>query len=733
MAYSKRSNGNKEELVKGKNSPLAARMRPRTLDEFTGQEHIIGPGRLLRRAIQADQLSSIIFYGPPGTGKTTLAQIIANTTKAKFIAINAVLSGVKDIREAIEEAKITRKEDNQKTLLFIDEVHRFNKAQQDALLPHVESGILTLIGATTENPYFEVNKALVSRSRVFQLRSLNDDDIRDVIINTIKDAERGYGNLNIKMSDEAIEHIVRIANGDARSALNALELAVETTPHDSENIINIGLNEAEESIQRRAVLYDKDGDTHYDTISAFIKSIRGSDPDASLYWMAKMLYAGEDPRFIFRRMLILACEDIGLADPNALNVIVSASQAYDYVGLPEGQFHLSHACLYLATAPKSNSTMAFFDALEMVNQERDSDVPDHLKDGNRDKNDLGHGKGYIYPHAYRDHWVAQQYLPSSLQGKMFYEPSEVGYEKGIKENVLRNRELQLASAQEGWQDNFITSANAPGLRNNWLNRALGQTTEILRNVREEIFNFAQVNRETLLLDLTGGTGFLTWEAIRRCFAGGVWTRCENANQVQAMNEWSKHLALLNRPELFVSPVQNLNEYFSDLKEKPLFDIIIGLDILSGIEINQFLKVLKNRLTENGKIILAEKNPVSSQYLSETLNPEHLGKELHKKLLEMEHELRNGKASTLSDFAKKGNLIQKDITVKRHFTLSQVQKWFEVDSSKIADSIFSVVKNKLPENEYIRFKAITMDTLGGRDINWKQSYEFLIIKSKDSIP
>ncbi|RYX98807.1 AAA family ATPase, partial [bacterium] len=481
--------------------------------------------------------------------------------------------------EAIEEAKINR-EKGQKTILFIDEVHRFNKAQQDALLPHVESGILTLIGATTENPYFEVNKALVSRSRIFQLNPLNDDDIKEVILSCIQDKERGYGDLNVKISEEAVSHIVRVANGDARSALNALQLAVETTPKNKDEIIEIGLTEAEESIQSRAVLYDKDGDSHYDTISAFIKSIRGSDPDASLYWMAKMLYAGEDPRFILRRLIILAAEDVGLADPNALNVVISAARAYDYVGMPEGQFHLSQACLYLATAPKSNSTMAFFDAIEMVKKERDSDVPNHLKDGNRDKNDFGHGKGYIYPHAYREHWVDQQYLPTSLQGKMFYDPSEMGYEKSIKENVIKNRELQLASSQEAWQDNFINSDEAPGLKNNWLNRAIGQTPEILREVRQEIFNLAQVNRETLLLDLTGGTGFLTWEAIRRCFAGGVWTRSDTQAQAQAMLEWCKHIALLNRPELFVSSIDDLDNYFSALEEKPLFDVIIGLDILN---------------------------------------------------------------------------------------------------------------------------------------------------------
>jgi putative ATPase len=326
-------------------APLAARMRPRTLDEFAGQEHIVGPGRLLRRAIQADQLSSLIFYGPPGTGKTTLARIIANTTQAHFIAINAVLAGVKDIREAIDVAQERRKLYGQRTILFVDEVHRFNKAQQDALLPHVENGTIILVGATTENPYFEVIKSLVSRSRIFELRRLTEDDLRRVAQRALDDPERGYGRLKVHVADEVLDHLVNVANGDARAVLNALELAVETTPPDAEGVIHVDLAVAEESIQRRAVLYDKDGDAHFDTISAFIKSLRGSDPDAALYWMARMLYAGEDPRFIFRRMLIFAGEDVGMADPNAMRVVTACAQAFDYVGMPEGRFHLSQACI----------------------------------------------------------------------------------------------------------------------------------------------------------------------------------------------------------------------------------------------------------------------------------------------------------------------------------------------------------------------------------------------------
>jgi putative ATPase len=428
---------NSEEIL-SRAAPLANRMRPRTLDEYIGQEHIIGPGRLLRRAIQIDQISSVIFYGPPGTGKTTLARIIANTTKANFISINAVLAGVKEIREAIDAAQKALAHYQKRTTLFVDEVHRFNKSQQDALLPHVENGTLTLIGATTENPYFEVNKALVSRSRIFQLTVLTEADLRAIAMQALADRERGYGNKNVVIDGDALDHLARTANGDARGVLNALELAVETTAEDG-GVIKITRAIAEESIQQRAVLYDRDGDAHYDTISAFIKSLRGSDPDAALYWMAKMVYAGEDPRFIFRRMLIFACEDVGMADPNALTVVVNSARAFDYVGMPEGRFHLSYACIYCATAPKSNSTMAFFDALNTVAQSASDDVPNHLRDASRDGKGLGHGKGYLYPHAYRDHWVAQQYLPEHLKGQVFYTPGEIGYERHVKERIERYR------------------------------------------------------------------------------------------------------------------------------------------------------------------------------------------------------------------------------------------------------------------------------------------------------
>ncbi len=426
-----------------KKAPLADRMRPRVLGEFVGQEHILGPGKLLRRAIEADRITSLIFYGPPGSGKTTLARIIANTTEAAFTQMNAVLSGVKDIREAIADAQRRLELHQTRTILFVDEVHRFNKSQQDALLPHVENGTVVLIGATTENPYFEVNKALVSRSRIFELQTLEERHLREIALYTVRDSERGYGDRDVRIDDDALDHLVSTANGDARSVLNALELAVDTTEPDPDGIIRIDLEVAEDSIQKRAVLYDKEGDAHFDAISAFIKSMRGTDPDAALYWLARMVYAGEDPRFIIRRMLIFAAEDIGLADTRALQVAAATAQGFEFVGMPEGQFLLSECCLYLATAPKSNSTMAYFSALDHVRNEQTGDVPDHLKDASRDRQGLGHGEGYKYPHAFREHYVPQQYLPSSMQGTYFYEPGAEGYEAEVRARLETQRERDM--------------------------------------------------------------------------------------------------------------------------------------------------------------------------------------------------------------------------------------------------------------------------------------------------
>ncbi len=415
-------------------APLAARLRPRTLDEFVGQEDILGPGKLLRRAIEADRLfSSIILWGPPGTGKTTLAMIIANTTRSYFETLSAVTAGVADLRRVIKDAIERRKLHNQRTILLVDEVHRWNKAQQDALLPYVENGTIVLIGTTTENPFFEVIGALVSRSRVFQLKPLSDQAVRTLLQRALTDPERGYGGRRVQVDEDALAHLIRVAGGDARVALNALELAVESTPPDTSGVIHLTLDVAQESIQRRALLYDKDGDAHYDTISAFIKSVRGSDPDAALYWLAKMIYAGEEPKFIMRRLLILAAEDIGLADPQGIVIAAACAQALEWVGLPEAMYHLAEATLYLATAPKSNSVGAWMKAMEAVEQEGIIEVPDHLKDSSRDARRLGHGKGYLYPHDYPGHYVAQRYLPPELEDVRWYRPSDQGYERRISE------------------------------------------------------------------------------------------------------------------------------------------------------------------------------------------------------------------------------------------------------------------------------------------------------------
>lgn len=417
--------------------PLAARMRPRTLDEIFGQAHIIGEGTLLRRAIEADRLSPMIFHGPPGTGKTTLAKVIANTTAAVFEQLNAVTAGIKDIREMVSQAKSRLDYDHKRTVLFIDEIHRFNKGQQDALLPHVEDGTVILIGATTENPMFEVNPALISRSRLFRLELLDDEEMRAVMNHALQDKERGFGHYHIAIAEEAMAHLIHIASGDARTALNALELAVLTTDADEDDMIRIDLETAEASIQQRMIRYDKSGDNHYDTISAFIKSIRGSDPDAVLYWLAKMIYAGEDPRFIARRIYVHAAEDVGLADPNALLIAQAAFDAVEFLGMPEARIPLAEAALYLATAPKSNAVITGIDsALNTVKNERPGEVPVHLRDAHyKGASKLGHGDGYLYPHHYEHHYVVQQYLPDQLKGKKFYTPSANGYEKTVQKRL----------------------------------------------------------------------------------------------------------------------------------------------------------------------------------------------------------------------------------------------------------------------------------------------------------
>ena len=613
--------------TKPQHEPLAARMRPRNLDEYIGQDHIVGKGRLLRRAIAADQLTSVIFYGPPGSGKTTLARVIANHTKSNFITLNAVLTGVAEIRAAIKQAEDYFKLYSRRTILFVDEVHRWNKAQQDALLPWVENGTIILIGATTENPFFEVNKALVSRSRVFQLKALTKDDLLKAARMALSDSERGYGHWNVEFEQGALEHLVDTANGDARSLLNALELAVETTPEKWNpyaaqpepawgSTIYISKEAAEESIQKKVVLYDRDGDYHYDIISAFIKSLRGRDPDAAMYWLARMVRAGEDPHFIFRRMLISACEDTGLADPYAISVVTSCADAFDRVGLPEGRYHLAHAALYLATAPKSNSSMAFFDALSSVEKE-DADVPNHLKDGNRDAEGFGHGDGYLYPHAYRDHWVAQQYLPTELVGRVFYTPSNQGYEAKIRDDVLSRREIQIAriletavngnetEAQKAWEDTQVTgSQNFMGKSpkkdasefaaspisewwvnahfkgtgkhqhteqltftpkderkesaldkadKSWRSRLDSNRAEILLSVRKTMTTLANLARHHRSLIWNADDGLLLWEIARKTPEGVTCGLCRNEKGLAILEQYGRTLGDLDKPMLLCRP------------------------------------------------------------------------------------------------------------------------------------------------------------------------------------
>lgn len=423
------------ETTKEKESPLASRLRPTTLDEVVGQQHIIGKDKLLYRAIKADKLSSVIFYGPPGTGKTTLAKVIANTTSAEFTQINATVAGKKDMEEVVNKAKELKGMYQKRTILFIDEIHRFNKGQQDYLLPFVEDGTIILIGATTENPYFEVNGALLSRSSVFELRPLSQEEVETLILRAVQDEKKGMGSYHAVIEEDALHFLADLAGGDARSALNAVELGILTTPRSEDGMIHITLDVASECIQKRVVRYDKTGDNHYDTISAFIKSMRGSDPDAAVYYLAKMLYAGEDIKFIARRIMICASEDVGNADPNALTVAVSAAQAVERLGMPEARIVLAQAVTYVASAPKSNAAYLAVDkALSVVRESRTAPVPTYLCDAHyKGAGKLGRGIGYKYAHDYPNHYVEQQYLPDAYKDMKFYEPTENGYEQTIRE------------------------------------------------------------------------------------------------------------------------------------------------------------------------------------------------------------------------------------------------------------------------------------------------------------
>ncbi|WP_186497843.1 AAA family ATPase [Synechococcus sp. A15-24] len=517
-------------------APLADRMRPRTLEEFEGQQGILAQGRLLRRAIKADRVGNLILHGPPGVGKTTLARIVANHTRAHFSSLNAVLAGVKDLRAEVDAAKLRLERHGLRSILFIDEVHRFNSAQQDALLPWVENGTVTLIGATTENPYFEVNKALVSRSRLFRLLPLEPEDLHQLLQRALNDEERGYGTRRVTLTPDAAAHLVDVAGGDARSLLNALELAVESSEPEPDGVIQINLAIAEESIQQRAVLYDKQGDAHYDTISAFIKSLRGSDADAALFWLARMVEAGENPRFIFRRMLIASGEDIGLADPQAIVVVEACAAAFERVGLPEGLYPLAQAALYLAGTEKSNSVLGFFDALKSVREANRQDVPSHLRDANRDGDAFGDGVGYRYPHAYAEHWVDQQYLPTALQGEVFWQPGQLGWEGERRERMAERRAAQLAAAAELASEQPLLLSSGPDspAMERWIQRQLGQEGERLQLLRRRLWAGVSWQRQDRVLLL--GCHSLLWalDPLRQVPEGGVTLICPSPDDRQRL-------------------------------------------------------------------------------------------------------------------------------------------------------------------------------------------------------
>ena len=719
-------------------APLADRLRPRTLDEFVGQDAIIGPGRLLRRAIQADQLSSLIFFGPPGTGKTTLARIIANTTQAHFIAINAVLAGVKEIRAAIEVAQERRDRHQQRTILFVDEVHRFNKSQQDALLPWVENGTVILVGATTENPYFEVNKALVSRSRIFQLKSLTSDDLRQVVHQALADPERGYGQQQIQLETDALDHLVNVANGDARSLLNALELAVETTPPNSEGVIQISLAVAEESIQRRAVLYDKEGDAHFDTISAFIKSLRGSDPDAALYWLARMVYAGEDPRFIFRRMLILASEDVGLADPDAVVRVNACAEAFDRVGMPEGRYHLAQATLYLATTAKSNSVMGFFDALATVEREREGDIPTHLKDANRDKQALGHGAGYLYPHAYRDHWVAQQYLPASLQGQMFYQPSEQGFEAEIRTQVARRRETQLAAIADSSDSvipESVTFSPTDKTQARWLQRTLSQAGERLAQVRDRLFALAQPQRHHLILVLNDGSGLLVWEALRSAPEGGVYVLVSTAAEAQRLQEQAANLPDLLRPILLQSAFEDFPTQLVAIDPNLRFDRMLGRNVLTQLPDKAIaLQTLNSWLQPQGIITLAEAIPRQAQRLYQLISRQSLDPDLYQRWVTAEEAIytqtqalrMNWDQIDLQKAGKQAGL-QTEIeteqqTADLYISAALIDRWFAIATTP--PSYADYLAQTLTATEIADIQTRFRQQIQNQSLPWKTTIAFL---------
>lgn len=704
--------------------PLAARMRPRTLDEFIGQDHLIGPGRLLRRAIQADRLSSVIFYGPPGTGKTTLARVIANHTKSSFITLNAVLAGVQQIREAIAGADERRRLYEKRTILFVDEVHRWNRSQQDALLPWVENGTIILIGATTENPFFEVNKALVSRSRVFQLKPLAAEDLKKAALAALADRERGYGTWKVTFTDDSLDHLVETASGDARSLLNALELAIETSvpswPPEPGCTITIDRETAEESIQKKVVLYDRDGDYHYDVISAFIKSLRGRDPDAALYWLARMVSAGESPSFIFRRMLISACEDTGLADPHAISVVTACANAFDRVGLPEGQYHLAHAALYLATAPKSNSSLAFFDALAAVEQE-DAEVPNHLRDGNRDKEGFGHGEGYLYPHSYREHWIPQQYLPDTLSGRVFFNPSEQGYEATIRTDVLTRRELQLTALLESRGDipgEILTFSPGDSRRDEWTRRIDSGRTKSLRAIRDALTAEAGMLRHSRVLVCAADDGLLVWDTLRQVPEGRLAAVCRSEESRAILEQYASSLDELERPVFSVAPdgIPEQGQF-----DHP-FDFILARDPgVTPESIKQFAGAVIPLAAPGGRILFSARIPSMGMRLSSLMEETKLKTAVEEAETAFFGDATNPLFSwgiseleqALSTEGQRVHCSVLQVSGPRRPALTDIARWFDPETSPYG----AMLKTRLAEEDRNTFRRTIEQRFAAGPAEW----------------
>jgi len=705
----------KEDQELHKNAPLADRLRPRNLEEFIGQSSILAEGRLLHRAIKADSVGNLILYGPPGVGKTTLAKIIASNTLSHFSVLNAVLAGVKDLRVEIENARNRLSMYGTRTILFIDEVHRFNTAQQDALLPWVENGTLTLIGATTNNPYFEVNKALLSRSRLFRLEKLAPEDLHQLVKRALNDSQNGYGDKNVNLLNDAANHLVNISNGDARSLLNALELAIESTPPNAEGLITIDLLIAEESIQERAILYDKQGDAHFDTISAFIKSLRGSDPDAALFWLARMIEGGEQPKYIFRRMLISASEDIGLADPQAIVVVEACAKAFDRVGLPEGLYSLAQAALYLANTDKSNSIAGFFEAQKIVRKISSESIPNHLRDSHKDQLQSGDGIGYKYPHLYPDHWVEQQYLPDLLNGTIFWRPTTQGWEGKKKTQILKRRAAQIAVIEESKNENPLLSIvdNDPKLDSvkKWAFSNLFKEEQRFENLAKKLWENIIFKRNDRVLIIIDSSILWAFSPIQSIIEGGVTIVTSSTAYLEKLALQLEFLDPIYRPTL-ISGFSKLNEgIFTNQK----FEIIAGrinLQEKSQKEIEFMIESISSKSTLGTKLIflfsfanigparalksLIEKNKVSFQnihLLDELIDLENTWLDSNrneKKLLETLEQF--GWEINLDKWEENLSLILDNKIVSRWF--DKKQTYYKLLKNNVSQEVLDIVRQLL---------------------------------------